>query len=130
MDEIVTRRILTDEFLKFEERFEVKIMRNINLKLDEKFEQFDKKFYEMSEQIEARLDVRFDQKFSAFEDRFDQHARNMGALIEEQNHKIQALAEGIMMQIETNERKWQEQGGLNGFLEKRVTRLESEVLIA
>ncbi|MBP6974616.1 MAG: hypothetical protein KBB54_01595 [Candidatus Pacebacteria bacterium] len=108
MDEVVTRRILADEFLKFEERFEVKMERMIDIKFEEKF----------------------DQKFEEVEEKFDQLARNLTALIEDQNHKIQMLAEGIMMQTEANERKWQEQGGLYGFLEKRVTRLESEVLIA
>lgn len=107
MNEVVTRQILADEFTKFENRFEIKMERMIDLKIDQKFEE----------------------KFAEQEEKFDQLARNLEALIEDQNHKIQMTAESIMMHIEASERRWQEQGGLYGFLEKRVTRLESEVLI-
>ncbi len=105
MDEVVTRRILADEFLKFEERFEVKMERMIDIKIDEKF----------------------DQRFEEQEKRFE---RYVGALAEDIRHQTQMIAESLMIQGEVNERKWQEFTALYGLHDKRISKLESEVLIA
>ena len=105
MDEVVTRRILADEFLKFEERFEIKMERMIDIKINEKF----------------------DQRFEEQEKRFE---RYVGALAEDVRHQTQMIAESLMIQTEVNERKWQEFTALYGLHDKRISKLESEVLIA
>lgn len=80
MDEVVTRRVLHEELLKFEERF-------------------------------------------------DQKIRNLGALIEDQNHKLQMIAESLMTHTEASERRWNEHYNMYGFLEKRVSKIESKVAL-
>jgi len=100
MDEVVTRRILIEEF-----------ERMFDAKFDEKFdEKFDKKFDEKFQEVESNLQ------------------RYMGALSEDFTQKVQMLAEGITMQIEVSERKWHEHLALHGLLDKRINRLEAEVL--
>lgn len=129
-NEIVTRGILNEEFSTFEER----LRRRMNLTFEEnfskKFKEFDDKFYEKIERIEVLLNVKFERRENRIIQNIHQLNINLSALIEDQNHKIQALAEGIMMQIEANERKWHEHLALHGLLDKRINRLESEVLIA
>ncbi len=87
-DEVVTRRILIEEF---------------NRMFDEKFKEQSKEWNENTQ-------------------------RYIGAVTEDFKDHVKMLAEGIAMQIEANERNWQEFYALHSGLDKRVSRLEAEVL--
>lgn len=79
-----------------------------------------KQIVDMDEVVTRRiLAEELDKRFSEWNKEWNENTqRYIGALSEDFTQKVQMLAKGIAMQIEANERKWQEQGGLNGFLEK------------
>lgn len=133
MDEVVTRRILADELIESENRLETNLMRKIGLKFEEEFEkrfaEQELKIDERFGQLENKLDTKFDVLAKRLDEKLEQQNRNLGALIEEQNDRIKMLAESIMMQTEASDRKWQEHLELHRLAERRLARLESEVLI-
>ena len=125
--EVVTRGILAEEFLTFEERLRRRMNLMFEENLSKKFKEFDEKFYEKIDRIEAVLNVKFERRENRILDNISQLDRNLSALIEDQNHKIQALAEGIIMQIEAGERKWQEFTALYDMHGGRISKLEAKV---
>lgn len=86
----------------------------------------------MDEVITRRiLAEELDKKFSESNKEWNENTqRYIGALSEDFTQKVQMLAEDIAMQIEANERKWEEHLTLHGILDKRINRLETELLIA
>lgn len=91
-----------------------------------------KQIVDMDEVVTRRiLAEELDKKFSDSNKEWNESTqRYIGALSEDFTQKVQMLAEGIAMQIEANERKWHEHLALHGLLDKRINKLESEVLIA
>lgn len=83
MDEVVTRRILAEEFAKFEDRFEEKLDAKLDAKLD------------------SKLDTKLSQQRKEYE-------RYMGALAEDFQSKLDAITEVVVATAEdmTSLKNW------------------------
>lgn len=105
MDEVVTRRILAEELIVFEDRFEKKIERKLDFRFDE-FERW------------------MDEKFETF----------IGVMREQIDDMFKANMEGINMKIEAIDRKTDKLSLIAERLENqnhltqfRINRLENKV---
>ncbi len=107
MDEVVTRRILAEELIAFEDRFTMKLDRKLDFRFAEFEERMDKKMYAMEERI----------------------IRNTGALIEEGRHENMVAIEALKMHIESSDRRWFEQNKRNDTFDYRINRIEVKTLI-
>lgn len=101
MDEVVTRRILSEEFEKFEARFEAKIDMKLDSKLDSKLTE-QRKEYE----------------------------RYLGALAEDFNDKIKSIGEGISMILERGAEDSEKNRREHEWFKNRIARLEAKVFVS
>ncbi len=70
-----------------------------------------------------------DNRFKVFDETFTKRMEHyIGVVMEDNRHPIKMLAEGIAMQIEMGQKRWEEQSALNALYEWRIKALESAKL--
>lgn len=74
------------------------------------------------EHLEHRLDIFYREFKNDIEKSFEHH---IGVLMEDNRHQIQMIAEGVAMQIEMGQKRWEEQTALNTLYEWRFKKIES-----
>jgi hypothetical protein len=70
-----------------------------------------------------------DNRFKVFDEAFTKRMEHyIGVVMEDNRRQIKMLAEGIAMQIEMGQKRWEEQSALNALYEWRIKALESAKL--